>query len=194
MCGPVVAAAVILPSCRQLPASLAGLDDSKRLSPAKRESLALAIGQTALAVGIGRAEPVEIDRINIRRAALLAMSRAIADLRPLSVVGSSVDCILPDFILVDGRDVPDALVVPGRAVVRGDQISASIAAASVIAKTHRDAIMVQLAQQFPGYGWEENAGYPTAKHLRALESLGVTVVHRRTFRPVAEILARLPSV
>ncbi|MBF0440055.1 MAG: ribonuclease HII [Magnetococcales bacterium] len=180
LCGPVVAAAVILPSGGVVPSSLIGVNDSKLLSPQQRETFARAIRKDALAVGVGLADPEEIDRINIRRAALLAMSRAIANLQPFS--------ISPDFILVDGRDLPEASPYPGRAVVKGDQKSASIAAASIIAKTHRDAIMEQLAIQFPGYGWERNAGYPTAEHLRALETLGVTVVHRRTFRPVARIL------
>ncbi len=189
LCGPVVAAAVVLPSIwvlsAFLPATLIGLDDSKRLTKPRRESLADAIRQEAVAVGIGLADPVEIDRLNIRCATLLAMSRAVVDLKPFS----SSDCILPDYILVDGRDLPDSLPCAGDAVVKGDQRSVSIAAASIIAKTHRDAIMEQLAKQFPGYGWERNAGYPTAEHLLALKSLGVTVTHRRTFRPVAQILA-----
>ncbi|MBF0293642.1 MAG: ribonuclease HII [Magnetococcales bacterium] len=177
LCGPVVAAAVILAPGPLAPA-LAGLDDSKRLTPQRRELLAEAIRREAMAVGVGLADPDEIDRLNIRRAALLAMSRAVAAL-PMP----------PDFVLVDGRDLPDALPAPARAVVRGDRISASIAAASIIAKTHRDGIMTRLASRFPGYGWEENAGYPTSRHLTALRTLGVTEVHRRSFGPVAALLA-----
>lgn len=189
LCGPVVAAAVIFPPFKELPISLNGLDDSKRLSTERRERLVFAIRQEAWAVGVGLAEVEEIDRINIRCAALLAMSRAIADLKP-AFADPQAGFFSPDFILVDGRDLPDSLPCPGRAVVKGDQLSASIAAASILAKTHRDGLMEQLAVRFPGYGWEHNAGYPTALHLQALDSLGVTVVHRRTFGPVARILVQ----
>ncbi len=177
LCGPVVAGAVILPP-GPLPLALTGLDDSKRLSRQRRELFAEAIRREAVAVAVGLAEPEEIDRLNIRRAALLAMSRAVVALHAPA-----------DFVLVDGRDLPDNLPIPARAVVRGDRISISIAAASIIAKTHRDGIMTRLALRFPGYGWEENAGYPTARHLQALRTLGVTEVHRRSFGPVAALLA-----
>ncbi|MBF0270576.1 MAG: ribonuclease HII [Magnetococcales bacterium] len=192
LCGPVVAAAVILPPGDSLPASLIGLDDSKRLSPSQRASLASSIQRDALATGIALADPDEIDRINIRQATLLAMSRAITALRATRQASSPsaprTEWIRPDFILIDGRDLPDALPCPAKAVIKGDQLSASIAAASILAKTHRDALMAQWAIRHPGYGWERNAGYPTAEHLRAMETLGVTPIHRKSYAPVARLI------
>jgi ribonuclease HII len=119
----------------------------------------------------------EIDRLNILRASHLAMVRAVAGLT-----------VAPDAVLIDGNVVPGGLTVPARAVVKGDARSLSIAAASIVAKTSRDAIMVDLAQQHPGYGWERNAGYPTPAHLQALRDIGPTPHHRRSFRPVHKIL------
>ncbi|MEO5344979.1 MAG: ribonuclease HII [Magnetococcus sp. YQC-9] len=185
LCGPVVAAAVILPAFRALPDSLVDIDDSKRLSAAQRESLSVAIRAEAVAFGMGACEAEEIDRLNIRRATLLAMRRAVGALR---LVEDAVSAVVPGYVLVDGRDVPPGLPCPARAVVKGDQLSASIAAAAILAKTHRDGIMAGLAGRYPGYGWEHNAGYPTAEHLAALERLGVTPVHRRSYAPVARLL------
>jgi len=172
LCGPVVAAAVILDPARIPP----GLDDSKRLSPAARERLFAAIAASAVWAA-GEASAAEIDALNILRASHLAMRRALAAL-PLR----------PALVLVDGNLLPEGLDLPARAVVGGDARCLSIAAASVMAKVTRDRIMVDLAQQFPAYGWDRNAGYPTAEHLVALKRHGATPHHRRSFRPVHNIL------
>lgn len=197
LAGPVVAAAVILPlqlvgppSAGQMggtmgtaitcnvPESLVGLNDSKKLSASKRQHFLRAIRDTALGIHVGMASPREIEHLNIRQATLLAMSRAVH--------GLSLDS--GAFILVDGRDIPHGLPCQAQAVVRGDQASISIAAASIVAKEARDALMVDLAAQYPGYGWERNCGYPTAEHLRGLRLLGVNEQHRRTFAPVRNVL------
>lgn len=172
LAGPVVAAAVILHPHR-IPE---GLDDSKRLSAKRRGALLSDILATAQ-IGIGIASVAEIDRLNILRAAHIAMERAVAAL-PLT----------PRHALVDGRYVPSGLPCRGYAVVRGDQRSVSIAAASIVAKERRDAIMVDLAQQHPGYGWERNKGYPSKSHRAALHIHGISPHHRRSFRPVHNIL------
>ncbi|MEM7190731.1 MAG: ribonuclease HII [Pseudomonadota bacterium] len=170
--GPVVAAAVVL----NREAVPDGLNDSKKLSAKRREMLFEAIFQAAqVGVGIGSVE--EIDRLNIARANDLAMARAVAAL-PLS----------PAFALIDGRAVPANLATPARAIVKGDALSLSIAAASIIAKVTRDRIMTELAAVHPGYGWAQNAGYGTAQHRAALDRLGVTPHHRRSFRPIHNIL------
>ena len=173
--GPVVASAVILDAAT-LPASLRdGLDDSKRLKAARREDLLAAL-QGSARIGVGRAEVAEIDTLNILRATLLAMARAVAEL------GAP-----PGLALVDGTHAP-ALACPVQCVVKGDTRSLSVAAASIVAKVTRDAIMAELARAHPGYGWERNAGYGTAEHKRALERLGVTPHHRRSFRPIIKML------
>lgn len=176
LAGPVVAGAVILDVAR-LPARLRdGLNDSKVLSRATREVLAAALPGCAR-IGIGSASVAEIDSLNILRATLLAMGRAVEDLGvPL------------DHALVDGNRPPD-LPCPVTCVVKGDARSLSIAAASVIAKVRRDALMAELAGTHPGYGWERNAGYGTAEHLAALARLGPNAHHRRSFAPVARLLA-----
>ncbi len=172
LAGPVVAAAVVLDPARVPP----GLDDSKRLSPAVRARLAAEI-RAAAQTGLGLATVAEIDALNILNAAHLAMARALAALpHP------------PDLALIDGNRLPAGLSCPARAVVRGDARAASIAAASILAKVARDAIMVDLAQQHPGYGWERNKGYPAPAHLAALVRLGLTPHHRRSFAPVHKIL------
>lgn len=171
LCGPVVAAAVILDP-RNLPPGLAGLDDSKRLTPARRDHYA-ALLKTCASVGIGAASVVEIDRLNILQASLLAMRRALAALPET-----------PDAALVDGNRAPAGLAFPVRTLVKGDSLSLSIAAASVIAKVVRDRAMLRLDRRHPGYGWDHNAGYGTAEHLAALRRLGVTPHHRRSFAPV----------
>ena len=153
------------------------LDDSKVLSRAQRERAVAAVRQHALAVGVGQASVEEIDAHNILRASHLAMMRAIAALPQA-----------PDHVLVDGNLVPRDFPWPATAVVRGDTVSQSIAAASIVAKIRRDRLMRDLAQHFPGYGWETNAGYPTKSHKAALTSLGVTPHHRRSFKPVHNIL------
>ena len=179
LAGPVVAAAVILDP-RQ---PIAGLNDSKKLSAKRREVLAMEIRERALAWAVAEASVDEIDRINILQASFLAMRRAVAGLS-----------LAPDHLLVDGNRLPRDLPCRAEAVVKGDARSLSIAAASIMAKVTRDRIMVDLAQQHPGYGWENNAGYPTSEHLAALLNLGVTPHHRRSFRPVYNILYQDVSV
>ena len=172
LAGPVVAAAVILdPAC--IPG---GLDDSKVLSAKRREVLCAALFEVAQ-VGVGIATVEEIDEINILRASHLAMCRAIEALP-----------VPPAHVLIDGNLIPRGLLLSAEAIVKGDARSQSIAAASIVAKTRRDAIMVDLAQHHPGYGWERNAGYPSKSHKLALQNLGVTPHHRRSFKPVHNIL------
>ena len=172
LAGPVTAAAVRLNPAR-IPL---GLNDSKQLSPSRRASLAAQLLEWA-DVGVGHATVAEIDQINILRASHLAMLRALAALPQR-----------PDLVLIDGNQLPRGLDIPARSIVKGDATCLSIAAASIIAKVMRDAIMVDLAQQHPGYGWDHNAGYPTAEHRAALTRLGPTPHHRRSFGPVHKIL------
>jgi ribonuclease HII len=153
-----------------------GLNDSKKLSAKKRDALLESILAHA-DVSVASASEYEIEQINILRAAHLAMERAVAGLKQT-----------PDHVLVDGNIIPRNLEIPATALIKGDCLSASIAAASIVAKIRRDLVMCDLAQQFPGYGWEKNAGYPTAQHLKALQDFGVTPHHRRTFKPVHNIL------
>ena len=172
LAGPVTAAAGVLDPAR-LPG---GLNDSKVLSARRRADLLVQITATA-EVSVAHASVEEIDALNILRASHLAMERAIAGLsRP------------PDHVLVDGNLIPRGLKMPAQAIIKGDALSLSIAAASIVAKITRDAIMWDLAQQFPGYGWETNAGYPSKSHRLALQNLGVTPHHRRSFKPVHNIL------
>jgi ribonuclease HII len=171
LAGPVTAAAVVLD-----PAHLPeGLNDSKKLGLLQRERLFDAIMETAQ-VSVAHASVEEIDDLNILYASHLAMERAVAGLGPIC------------HALIDGNMIPKALGCPATAVVKGEGRSLSIAAASIIAKVTRDRIMVDLAQQYPGYGWEKNAGYPTKLHRAALETLGVTPHHRRSFKPVHNML------
>jgi ribonuclease HII len=172
LAGPVVAAAVVLD--RAIVPE--GLNDSKALTAKKRTELLELILADA-DVGVGLASVEEIDEINILRASHLAMNRAIAKLD-----------IAPDHVLIDGNLVPRDMTLPASPIVKGDSLSLSIAAASIVAKTRRDAIMWDLAQQYPGYGWERNQGYPTKCHKEALRNLGVTPHHRRSFKPVHNIL------
>ncbi|MBZ4020884.1 ribonuclease HII [Rhodobacter sp. TJ_12] len=178
LCGPVTAAAVVLD-----PAYIPeGLNDSKKLSAKRRADLVAQITQTADWC-VAHASVEEIDTLNILQASHLAMCRAIAGLQTP-----------PDHVLVDGNRLPKALRLSAETVVKGDARSVSIAAASILAKQARDALMVDLAQQYPGYGWERNAGYPTKDHLQALLDLGVTPVHRRSFKPVHNILCQAKTV
>ena len=178
LAGPVTAAAVVLDP-EGLPE---GLNDSKLLTARRREALREAI-MTSAEVSIAHASVAEIDDLNILRASHLAMERAIAGLaRP------------PDHVLIDGNLIPRGLTLPATAIVKGDARSLSIAAASIVAKITRDAIMWDLAQQFPGYGWETNAGYPSKSHRLALQDLGVTPHHRRSFKPVHNILYQHKNV
>ena len=175
LAGPVVAAAVVLNP--KLPRSLARrIDDSKRLTPAERLAV-YALLPAYASFAIGSASVAEIDSLNILRASHLAMSRAVAALG-----------FEPTLVIVDGNRDP-GLPHPTRCIVGGDGICLSIAAASIVAKVTRDRAMTALAWRHPGYGWERNAGYGTAEHVAALGRLGVTLEHRRTFRPVSEVLA-----
>ncbi|SEQ00849.1 ribonuclease HII [Thalassovita taeanensis] len=172
LAGPVTAAAVVLDPAHIPP----GLNDSKKLTAKRRQALIALLLEHA-DVSIAHASVEEIDEINILRASHLAMERAIAGLRTP-----------PDFALIDGNLIPRGLTLPARAIIKGDALSLSIAAASIAAKTRRDQMMWDLAQQFPGYGWDSNAGYPTKQHREALQNLGVTPHHRRSFKPVHNIL------
>lgn len=178
LAGPVLAAAVILDPER-IPD---GLNDSKMLTAKRREALDVSIRETAVfAIGIASVE--EIDAINILNASHLAMVRAIAALP-----------VAADHLLIDGNRMPPGLPCAARTIIGGDALCLSIAAASIVAKVARDRIMVDLAQQHPGYGWERNAGYATADHREALKNLGVTAAHRRSFAPVHNILYQDVSV
>jgi ribonuclease HII len=177
LAGPVTAAAVRLHGT--IPD---GLADSKALTAARREVLFAAIMDCA-EVSVAHATVEEIDSLNILRASHLAMERAVDGL-----------ATRPDHALIDGNMIPRSLCCGAEAIVKGDALCLSIAAASIIAKVTRDRIMVDLAQQHPGYGWEVNAGYPTPAHLEALLNLGVTPHHRRSFRPVHNILYQDVSV
>lgn len=170
--GPVVAAAVILDPSQPIH----GLTDSKKLTEKKRQLLAVEIKAKALAWAVGRAEASEIDRINILQATMLAMQRAFSQLS-----------VRPDLIKVDGNRLPD-IDCPGEAIVQGDLLIAEISAASILAKVARDTEMQVLEQWYPGYGLAVHKGYPTQQHLAALQQLGVTAHHRRTFAPVKKRL------
>ncbi len=165
LAGPVVAAAVVFDPYFILD----GVRDSKALSAKRRERLAELIRRTALAVGVGQVEPEEIDRINIRRAALKAMRLAVENLG-----------LEPEMVLVDGRDVPD-WPYPARAVVKGDQTVFTIAAASIVAKVFRDSIMEKYDPIFPAYHFASNKGYGTREHLEALRRFGPSEIHRKSF-------------
>jgi ribonuclease HII len=176
LAGPVVAAAVILPVGCRLP----GVDDSKKLDPGPREELAPVIRQHAVAWAVGVVEHDEIDRINIYRAGLLAMLRAVQGLASA-----------PQALLVDARRLRE-VNVPQKAIIHGDARSLSIAAASILAKTTRDLRMCQLEQEFPGYGFARHKGYPVKEHFEALERLGPCAIHRRSFAPVRKALGLDP--
>lgn len=172
LAGPVVAAAVVFDPAR-LPA---GLNDSKALSKARIEALAAEIAaQAEMAIGIATVE--EIDTMNILRASHVAMLRAVEGLTAP-----------PCHLLIDGNMIPRDCPYPATALIKGDGLSVTIAAASIVAKSWRDKAMRDLAQHFPGYGWETNAGYPSKSHRMALENLGVTPHHRKSFKPVHNIL------
>lgn len=172
LAGPVVAAAVVFPAGMK---PIRGLRDSKILPAAKRERLAVVVRARALGVGVGAASVREIDRLNIRRATILAMQRALQRLG-----------LVPAEVLVDGLWLPE-LGRPHDAIVDGDALCQSIAAASVVAKTVRDRLMCLLAARYPVYAWEENKGYGTPEHLDALQVLGPTRHHRMSFMPVAQL-------
>lgn len=168
--GPVVAAAVILPAgCR-----FEGLTDSKKVAARRREALETEIRATAVAWAVAAVDAETIDRINIRQASLLAMRQAVDQL-----------ALSPDYLLIDGRDTID-WNGPQQAVIKGDATSFSIAAASVLAKVHRDRLMVALDREFPGYGLAQHKGYPCPAHKEALARLGPSPLHRRSYKPVVQ--------
>ncbi|MEM7383206.1 MAG: ribonuclease HII [Bacteroidota bacterium] len=174
LAGPVVAAAVILPRDYHHPL----LKDSKQIAPAQRLLLSTIIREVALAWAIGQASPAEIDRLNILHASHLAMHRAITLLKHA-----------PELLLIDGNRFRSYKGIPHVCIVQGDAQFSAIAAASVLAKTHRDAYMHTLAAQYPGYHWDKNVGYPTPAHRHAIQQLGITLHHRKTFRLAASNLA-----
>lgn len=171
LAGPVVAAAVVLPPRVDLP----GLDDSKKVRRAERERLDRAIRTQAVAVCVAEVPPEEVDRLNVYRAALEAMRRAVQGLETR-----------PDHVLVDARTIPDVWI-PQTPLVGGDGRDGSIAAASIVAKVYRDALMVRLDRHHPGYGFARHKGYATSEHLRALARLGPSRIHRRSFTPVSQL-------
>lgn len=178
LAGPVLAAAVILPRHPALP----GLTDSKALNAARREDLAAAIERQALCWSVGRAEPAEIDTLNILQATLLAMKRALEALSRR-----------PELVLVDGCHAP-AMDCEVKTIIKGDVSEPAISAASILAKVARDREMRELAARYPGYHFESNKGYPTPQHLAALRNIGVSEAHRRSFAPVRRELARRSSL
>ncbi|WP_373777931.1 ribonuclease HII [Glaesserella sp.] len=170
--GAVVTAAVILDPNNPIE----GLADSKKLSEKRRIALADEIKAKALSWSLGRAEPEEIDQLNILQATMLAMQRAVAGLS-----------VQPDFVLVDGNRIPE-LPMPAQAIIKGDSLVAEISAASILAKVARDLEMDELDKLFPEYGFAKHKGYPTKLHFEKLEALGVTPFHRKSFAPVAKRL------
>jgi len=172
LAGPVAAGAVILPADPNLPAALEGVRDSKQMTPHQRSTWAARIRQTALAWGVGMASSQEIDHLGIAPATRLAAQRALAALS-----------MLPDYLLLDGSLFVEG-PLPQTVLIKGDRRSLSIAAASVLAKTARDAVLEQLDQQYPAYGFAVHKGYGTHQHLLALEHLGPTPQHRRSFAPL----------
>jgi len=171
LCGPVVAAAVILP----LDYANEFIDDSKKLSITNRLNLVEEIKSIAISWAIAEASVEEIDKINILNASFLAMNRAIDSLE-----------IRPDHLLIDGNRFKTTLSIPYDCIVKGDGKFASIAAASILAKVYRDELMEKMAMQYPGYGWERNAGYPTKAHRNGIIKLGLTPIHRKSFRHLPE--------
>ena len=172
LAGPVFAACVVLNPDRPID----GLADSKTLSEKKRDALAIAIKENAAAWAIGIASVQEIDQINILQASILAMKRAVENLP-----------FMPDIVLVDGNQKP-TLTCKVRTIIRGDSLIPAISAASILAKTARDAEMHRMHQYFPRYGFDQHKGYPTPKHLAALQQYGVSAIHRQSFAPVKALL------
>jgi len=178
LCGPVVAAAVILFKNQRIP----GVDDSKQLTHLRRQRLYGEILQSARAVGIGLARAGEIDRINILEATRVAMGRAVGRLRAI-----------PDYLLIDALRLP-AVSIPQQAIIKGDCLSHSIAAASIIAKVTRDRIMAVWHRRYPQFGWDTNKGYGTERHLLALREFGPCPIHRKTFRGVCDCRGLFDSI
>lgn len=173
LCGPVVAAAVILPQdfANEI------VNDSKKLSKSNRQNLVSEIKSAALAWAIAESSVKEIDQINILHASFLAMQRAVELLK-----------VRPHHLLIDGNRFKSKLDIPYTCIIQGDGIYASIAAASILAKVYRDEMMERYAEEYPGYGWEQNAGYATVLHREGIKKLGLTPIHRKTFRQLPEQL------
>ncbi|OTN90400.1 hypothetical protein A5819_002900 [Enterococcus sp. 7E2_DIV0204] len=170
LAGPVVAAAVILPEKFQL----LGVNDSKKLSAKKRDELYDEIQNQAISIGIGMVDHNKIDEINIYQASKLAMGIALEDL-----------CFIPDYLLIDAMKLD--VNIPQKSLIKGDARSVSIAAASIVAKVIRDRLMEDYAKMYPGYGFENNAGYGTKEHLIGLETQGICTIHRKTFAPIKDM-------
>ena len=166
LCGPVCAAAVVLPP----DACIDGINDSKKLTEKKREALFDVITETAVSYGIAFATVEEIEEMNILNATFLAMNRAIAQIT-----------VMPDMVLVDGNRTPNGLLLPSRTVIKGDSLSASIGAASILAKVSRDRLLMEMDAQYPQYGFAKHKGYGTAAHYEALRQYGPSPVHRMSF-------------
>jgi ribonuclease HII len=177
LAGPVVAAAVILPSGLLLP----GVTDSKQLSPQQRERLFQTIVASAVAFGIGTVDERTIDAVNIREASILAMERALVDM-----------ACPPDYLLIDGNFTLPRVPITQQAVIRGDCLSHSIAAASILAKVTRDRLMIELHDRYPQYNFRKHQGYGTREHIALIREFGPCEAHRRTFEPVASILRSTP--
>lgn len=176
LAGPVVAAAVIFTPNQELE----GIRDSKALTAKKREELFIYIQEQAYAWGIGEASVEEITELNIRQAAYLAMRRALAAMSQV-----------PEVVLVDGNVIPNDLPAAAESIIKGDAKSFSIAAASILAKVHRDGIMVQLSQQYPQFGFESHKGYGSKIHMEAIQEYGPSPHHRPTYAPIAQALAKI---
>lgn len=171
LCGPVVAAAVILPADFEHPF----LNDSKQLTEKQRNELRPFIEKNAVAFGVSFVDEKEVDKINILQASIIGMQRSISQLNPQ-----------PEFIIVDGNKFNSYKNVPHKTIVKGDAKYMSIAAASVLAKTYRDEFMEKIHQEFPIYNWKQNKGYPTKQHRNAIREFGITTYHRKTFRLLPE--------
>ncbi len=179
LAGPVTAAAVFVDRQKITLDLSTKIDDSKKIPQKKRATISKQIEGIAI-IGIGWASSGEIDQLNILEATMIAMQRAVLSLRKQIILD-------PDYILIDGNKVP-SFDFPSKAIVRGDEKSLSIAAASIVAKSKRDAFMTSLSKLYPCYGWEKNAGYGTREHLVAIERNGITAHHRRSFKPIANYL------
>ncbi len=176
LCGPIVAAAVLIPAHCPM---ISGVRDSKLLSAAQRDRLFTQIFDQAISVGVGMATVAEIEAFNVLRASHLAMQRSLRRIQPI------------DQALIDGREIKEADLGAHTSIIDGDASSYAIACASIIAKVRRDRFLQRLARRHPGYGWERNAGYGTKEHLSAIEKLGITPFHRRSYAPIQKALLRL---
>jgi ribonuclease HII len=176
LAGPIVAATVLLPVHCEM---IAGVRDSKLLSASQRERLFESVKSNAIAVGVGIATVQEIEQINVLRASYLAMQRALSRVAPY------------DHALIDGRPIKQADMGVHTAIIDGDATCYAIACASIIAKVRRDRLMQRLARKYPGYGWQKNVGYGTKQHIAAIESLGITPHHRKTYAPVQRVMQQL---